>query len=88
MFSIAERPVSGQSPLRARVCEPLRGNRFSFLKPTMFTSRDAATQPKLRGKAVEIRDFAPVLLEIFKEFCNPEREIHNKIVCLLEGAPL
>ena len=59
-------------------------NRFSGLKWTMFDQR-YKSQPKLRGKAAEVRDFIPVLLEICKEFFNFGVTVHRMIISILEG---
>ena len=40
--------------------------------------------PKLRGKAIEIRSFGPVILSLWEQFCNQELLMHRNILVLLK----
>ena len=57
-------------------------NRFSEMRMTMFLNK---SQPKLRGKAAEVKDMGPVALLVCKRFLNPNLVLHQKIVAVLEG---
>ncbi len=57
-------------------------NRYSHMKMTMFNTK---SQPKLRGKAAEVKDMGPVLLEVCHDLLNSEVSIHQRIVAILEG---
>ena len=57
-------------------------NRYSHIRTTMFHSK---SQPKMRGKAAEIKDFMPVLLAATREFLLPAVALHQKIIFVLEG---
>ena len=57
-------------------------NRYSMLRMTMF---HAKSQPKMRGKAAEIKDFLPVVLALWRHFSNPKLILHQKILYVLEG---
>ena len=41
---------------------------------------------KLRGKAAEIRNFGPVLLELWKRHHNTDIELHTTILECLQGS--
>ena len=58
-------------------------NRFGQMRQTMFTTKSA---PKLQGKAGEIKDLGPVLVEVWRTHYNPNVEIHSKILIVLEGS--
>ena len=51
-------------------------NRFGQIKMTMFTTR---SQPKLKGKAADVKDFGPVLHKIWKAYMNENLALHRKI---------
>ena len=51
-------------------------------KLTMFLRKNGT--PKLRGKAGEIRYFAPVILHLWTQHMSPEMEVHQKILLLLK----
>ena len=57
-------------------------NRYGHMRQSMFTTM---SQPKLKGKAAEVKDMGPVMLEVFKHFHNPNLVIHQKIRVVLEG---
>ena len=57
-------------------------NRYSVLRMTMF---HAKSQPKMRGKAAEIKDFLPVVLALWRHFGNQKLILHQKILYVLEG---
>ena len=57
-------------------------NRYSQLRMTLFHSK---SQPKMRGKAAEIKDFGPVMLACCREFLNPRLPVHQKIIFVMEG---
>ena len=38
-------------------------SRYGFMRQTMFTTK---SQPKLQGKASEVKDMGPVMLRIFR----------------------
>lgn len=51
-------------------------NRYGTLRLTMFKTSGST---KLRGKAGEIRAFAPIIHRIWQQHYNPNLEIHTKI---------
>jgi len=57
-------------------------NRFGHMRQSMFTTN---SQPKLKGKAAEVKDMGPVMLEVFRKLHNPNLAIHQKILIVLEG---
>ena len=58
-------------------------NRYRALnKLTMFVKKKS--YPKLRGKAVEIKNFGPVIVQVWKHFCNKKDKTHRMITALLE----
>ena len=57
-------------------------NRYSQIRTTMFHSK---SQPKMRGKAAEIKDFCPVVLACCREFMNQKLVLHQKIIFVMEG---
>ena len=57
-------------------------NKYSQLRMTMFHSK---SQPKMRGKAAEIKDFLPVVLALWRHFGNQKLILHQKILYVLEG---
>ena len=57
-------------------------DRLSTLRKSMFTTK---SQPKLKGKAAEVHDFAEPLLNACYHFMNPENGIHQQVVQVLEG---
>ena len=48
----------------------------------MFTTK---SQPKLKGKAAEVKDLGPVMVPVWKKFYNPSLAMHQKILIVLEG---
>ena len=58
-------------------------NRYGFMRQTMFTTK---SQPKLRGKAGEVKDLGPVILRIWRKYHNPNLLTHLKILMILEGS--
>ena len=51
-------------------------NRYGTLRLTMFKTTGST---KLRGKAGEIRAFAPIIHRLWQQHYNPNLEIHTKI---------
>ena len=43
------------------------------------------SQPKLQGKAVEVRDLGPVLGMVWEKHMNPNLDIHRRIHLVLTG---
>ena len=61
-------------------------NRYGTLRLTMFKTQGTT---KLRGKAGEIRAFAPVIHRLWQQYYNPDDEIHKKIeLCLRLGCDM
>lgn len=58
-------------------------SRYGFMRQTMFTTK---SQPKLKGKAAEVKDMGPVMVLIWKKYHNPNLLIHLKILVVLEGS--
>ena len=57
-------------------------NRYGHMRQSMFTTK---SQPKLKGKAAEVKDLGPVMVDVWKKFYNPSIVIHQKILTVLEG---
>ena len=57
-------------------------NRYGHMRQTMFTTR---SQPKLKGKAGEVKDLGPVMVQLWQKHMNPAFEIHRKILIVLKG---
>jgi hypothetical protein len=57
-------------------------NRYGRMRQTMFHQ---TSQPKLQGKAVEVRDLGPVLLKVWEKHMNHNLDIHRKIQVVLSG---
>ena len=55
-------------------------NRYGQIKMIMFTTK---SQPKMKGKAGEIKDFGPVLHKIWKAYMNPKLALHRKMEFIL-----
>ena len=58
-------------------------NRYGHMRQTMFTTR---SQPKLQGKAGEIKDLGPVMVKVWEKHMNPNLLIHQKILVVLKGS--
>ena len=58
-------------------------NRYGHMRQTMF---HAKSQPKLKGKAGEVRDLGPVMVKIWEKHMNPNLLIHQKILVVLKGS--
>jgi hypothetical protein len=58
-------------------------NRYGSMRMTMFTTK---SQPKMKGKAAEIKDLGQVLVPIWKKYFNPKKEMDKKILTVLEGS--
>jgi len=58
-------------------------NRYGSMRMTMFTTK---SQPQMKGKAAEIKDLGPVMVRLWRKYCNPEGEINRKILSILEGS--
>ena len=59
-------------------------NRYGHMRQTMFHTK---SQPKLKGKAGEIKDLGPVMVMIWEKHMNPNLLIHQKILVVLKGFP-
>ncbi len=57
-------------------------NRYGRMRQTMFHTK---SQPKLKGKAGEIKDLGPVMVMIWEKHMNPNLLIHQKILVVLKG---
>ena len=57
-------------------------NRYGHMRQTMFTTK---SQPKLQGKAGEIKDLGPVMVKVWEKHMNPNLLIHEKILVVLKG---
>ena len=51
----------------------------------MFHTR---SQPKLQGKAGEVKDLGPVMVKVWEKHMNPHLLIHQKILVVLKGFSL
>ena len=58
-------------------------NRYGAMRMTMFTT---ASQPKLKGKAAEVKDMGPVAVLLWRKYHNPLLAVHRKILVVLEGS--
>ncbi len=58
-------------------------NKYWIIRMSMFTT---GSQPKMKGKAAEIKDLLPVLVRVWRKYYNAELEIHSKILVILEGS--
>ena len=58
-------------------------NRYGHMRQTMFTTK---SQPKLKGKAGEIKDLGPVMVKVWEKHMNPNLLIHHKILVVLKGS--
>ena len=58
-------------------------NRYGHMRQTMFTTK---SQPKMKGKAGEVKDLGPVLLRVWRKHMNPNLLIHQKIEVVLAGS--
>ena len=50
---------------------------------TMFTS---LSQPKMKGKAAELRDLGEVVVELWRKHANLELEVNREILAVLQGS--
>ena len=57
-------------------------NRYGHMRQTMFTTK---SQPKLQGKAGEIKDLGPVMVKVWEKHMNPNLLIHQKILVVLKS---
>ena len=57
-------------------------NRYGHMRQTMFHTK---SQPKLRGKAGEVRDLGPVMVKVWEKHMNPNLHIHQQILLVLKG---
>ena len=58
-------------------------NRYGNMRRTMFHTK---SQPKLKGKAAEVRDLGPVMVRVWRKHMNANLLIHQKILVVLEGS--
>ena len=57
-------------------------NRYGHMRQTMFNKK---SQPKLMGKAGEVKYLGPVMVKIWEKYMNPALLIHQKILIVLQG---
>ena len=60
-------------------------NRYGRMRQTMFHTK---SQPKLMGKAGEVKDLGPVMVMVWEKHMNPNLLIHQKILVVLKGFSL
>ena len=58
-------------------------NRYGHMRQTMFHTK---SQPKLKGKAGEVRDLGPVMAIVWEKHMNKNLLIHQKILVVLQGS--
>ena len=58
-------------------------NRYGHMRQTMFHTK---SQPKLKGKAGEVKDLCPVMVLLWGKYMNPNLQIHQKILVVLKGS--
>ena len=58
-------------------------NRYDHMRQTMSHTK---SQPKLKGKAGEVKDLGPVMVKVWKKHMNPNLLIHQKILVVLQGS--
>ena len=58
-------------------------NRYGLMRQTMFTGK---SQPKLKGKAAEVKDLGAVMVLVWQKHMNPSLRIHQKILLVLQGS--
>jgi len=58
-------------------------NRYGHMRQTMFHTK---SQPKLQGKAGEVKDLGPVMVKVWEKHMNPNLLIHQKILLVLKGS--
>ena len=58
-------------------------NRYGHMRQTMFHTK---SQPKLKGKAGEVRDLGGVMVQVWEKHMNPALGIHQKILMVLKGS--
>lgn len=58
-------------------------NRYGQMRQTMFHTK---SQPKLQGKAGEVKDLGPVMVMVWEKHMNHNLLIHQKILLVLKGA--
>ena len=57
-------------------------NRYGHMRQTMFHKK---SQPKLMGKAGEVKDLGPVVVKIWEKHMNPNLLIHQEMHMVLKG---
>ena len=57
-------------------------NRDGHTRRTMSHTK---SQPKLKGKAGEVKDLGPVMVMVWEKHMNPNLLIHQKILVVLKG---
>jgi hypothetical protein len=57
-------------------------NRYGRMRQTMFHQK---SQPKLMGKAGEVKDLGPVMVKVWEKHMNTNLLIHQKILIVLKG---
>ena len=57
--------------------------RYGLMGQAMFTGK---SQPKLKGKAGEVKDLGAVMVLVWQKHMNPSLRIHQKILLVLQGS--
>ena len=57
-------------------------NRYGHMRQTMFHKK---SQPKLMGKAGEVKDLGPVMVKVWEKHMNTALLFHQKILIVLKG---
>ena len=58
-------------------------NRYGHMRRTMFTTK---SQPKVKGKAAEVRDLGPAMVRVLRKHMNANLLVHQKILVVLENS--
>ena len=58
-------------------------NRYSGMRMTMFKT---SSQPKMKGKAAELRDLGKVMVELWRQHANLDLHINMEILAILQGS--
>ena len=58
-------------------------NKYWVIRMTMFNT---GSQPKMKGKAAEIKDLIPVLARVWRKYYNDSLEVHRNILTVLDGS--
>ena len=58
-------------------------NKYWIIRMSMFNT---GSQPKMKGKAAEIKDLLPVLVVVWRMYYNEAKEVERNILTVLEGS--